>query len=332
VLASSHLDRAVSGCLLAGVVACGGVDAPGALGPASGHDATAGTARSSAQTQQDNFFAGAAPPASAQQQDCRKIDFLFVIDNSFSMEREQASLTRSFPRFMSVIARELQAADFHVMVVDTDAMGPGEAVAAEKHAPSTPDEICDVTLGAGRHSTRGGTDCELASGARFIGADQPALASAFECIGQVGTAGSSYEQPVGALLEATSSGLAGACNTSFLRDDAVLVVTLVTDEDDSVTYGQPADWRDSLLRAKHGDESALVLLGLVTDQNRAEALAGGPCATLDSAGAPRLQSFIESFRFGSLGAVCATDYAPFFERAVSVIGDACHEFVPPDIR
>jgi len=250
------------------------------------------------------------------------------------MEREQASLTRSFPRFISVIARELRAADFHVMVVDTDAMGPGEAVAAEQHAPSTRDEICDVTLGAGRRSTRAGIDCELASGARFMGADQPDLAKAFNCIGQVGTAGNSYEQPVGALLGATSTGLAlpGACNASFLRDDAVLVVTLVTDEDDAVTSGQPAAWREALLRAKQGDESALVLLGLVTDQNRPEALPGGPCETLDAAGAPRLQSFVESFRFGSLGAVCAADYAPFFERAVSVIGDACREFVPPDIR
>lgn len=330
MLATSCLDRAgwVSVCLLA-VVACGGVDAPGALDTAHDHDAAAGAARSTS-AQQDNFFAGAAN--SAQQEDCRKIDFLFVIDNSFSMESEQASLTRSFPRFMSVIARELQAADFHVMVVDTDAMGPGEAVAAEKHAPSTPDEICDVTLGAGRRSTRSGTDCELASRARFIGADQPELARAFACIGQVGTAGSSYEQPVGALLEATSAGLAGACNKSFLRDDAVLVVTLVTDEDDAVTAAQPPAWRDALLRAKHGDESALVLLGLVADPQRPEALPGGPCATLDPGGAPRLESFVESFRFGSLGDVCAADYTPFFERAVSVIGDACHQFVPPDIR
>jgi hypothetical protein len=321
----------VSGCLLASV-ACGGVEAPTALEAAGRQNGLAGA--SSAQPDQANFFAEAAPSLSARAGDCRKIDFLFVIDNSFSMESEQASLTRSFPRFMGVIARELRAQDFHVMVVDTDAMGPGEAVAAETHPPSTPQEICDVTLGAGRRSSRAGMDCELPSGARFMGADQPDLANAFGCIGQVGTAGNSYEQPVGALLEATSAalGLPGACNSSFLRDDAVLVVTLVTDEDDAVTSGQPAAWREALLRAKRGDESALVLLGLVTDQNRPAALPGGPCTLLDPAGAPRLQSFVESFRFGSLGAVCAADYAPFFERAVSVVGDACREFVPPNIR
>ena len=334
MLAAFPLVRAVSGCHFASV-ACGGAEPPSAIEPASGQNARSRAAASpTAPSQEADFLAEAAPSASAQQGACRKIDFLFVIDNSLSMEREQSSLTRSFPRFMSVIARELRAADFHVMVVDTDALGPGEAVAAETHAPSTPDEICDVTLGGGRRSTRTGTDCELPLGERFIAADQPDLASAFACVGQVGTAGSSYEQPVGALLEATSAALAapGACNRSFLRDDAVLVVTLVTDEDDAVTTGQPAAWRETLLRAKRGDESALVLLGLVSDRNRPQALPGGPCATLDAAGAPRLQSFVSSFRFGSLGAVCAADYTPFFEQAVSVIGDACHEFVPPEIR
>jgi hypothetical protein len=139
---------------------------------------------------------------------------------------------------------------------------------------------------------------------------------------------------VGALLGATSSKLTapGACNRNFLRRDAVLVVTFMTDEDDEVTPGEPPAWRQTLLDLKGGDESALVLLGLVGDDNRTQPLPGGPCIDGEAHGAPRLQSFVESFRFGSLGAVCAGDYAPFFERAVSVIGNACREFVPPEIR
>jgi hypothetical protein len=57
----------------------------------------------------------------------------------------------------------------------------------------------------------------------------------------------------------------------------------------------------------------------------ASALPGGPCGA-DARPAPRLTQFVESFPFGSLGSVCAADYAPFFERAVSVIDDACAEF------
>jgi hypothetical protein len=257
-----------------------------------------------------------------------------VIDNSLSMEHEQTNLAHSFPGFMEVIAREVRAVDYHIMVVDTDAMTPGEVVAAEKHKPSTPQEVCDGTLGAGRRAQHGGDDCALVSGGRFMGADQPDLGATFDCMARVGTAGSSYEQPVGALLGATSAGLEapGGCNESFLRDDAVLVATIVTDEDDTATDGRPGAWRDSLLQVKHGDENALVLLGLVADRNRPQGLPGGPCADLGPDGAPRLQAFVEGFPFGSLGAICADDYAPFFEQAVDVIDGACQQFVPPAIR
>jgi hypothetical protein len=221
------------------------------------------------------------------------------------------------------------------MVVDTDAMTPGEVVDAEQQgAPDTAEEICDGTLGAGRRANRRTGSCQISEDGRFLDGAQGDLAGAFDCIGRVGTAGSSYEQQVGALLGATSSKLTapGACNRNFLRRDAVLVVTFMTDEDDEVTPGEPAAWRESLLELKGGDESALVLLGLVGDDNLRQPLPGGPCIDGEAHGAPRLQSFVESFRFGSLGAVCAGDYAPFFERAVSVIGDACQEFVPPEIR
>ena len=273
-------------------------------------------------------------PVAAQPDSCRKMDFLFVIDNSLSMEREQTNLAHSFPGFLSVIARELRASDYHIMVVDTDAMTPGEVVAAEKRKPSTPEEVCDGTLGAGRRAQYGGGDCALASGERFMGAEQPELGATFACMAHVGTGGSSYEQPVGALLGAASAALEapGGCNDSFLRDDAVLVATIVTDEDDTASDGLPEAWRERLLQVKHGDESALVLLGLVADENRPKGLPGGPCADLGPGGAPRLQAFIEGFRFGSLGAICADDYAPFFEQAVGVVGDACQQFVPPAIR
>jgi hypothetical protein len=270
-----------------------------------------------------------------QQSNCRAVDFLFVIDNSFSMEREQAILARSFPGFMSVIAQQLNALDYHVMVVDTDAMTPDEVAAAEEEAPSTREEICDGVLGAGRRANRStGSYCQLSAEGRFLDAVQPDLPGAFSCIGRVGTGGSSYEQPVGALLGATSAALTGpsACNRNFLRRNAVLVVTFMTDEDDESTPGEPPAWRQSLLDLKGGDQSALVLLGLVGDDNRKQPLPGGPCGLGEAHGAPRLQRFVESFRFGSLGAVCAGDYAPFFEQAVGVISNACQEFVPPAIR
>ena len=51
---------------------------------------------------------------------CNKADFLFVIDNSGSMEAHQANLIKNIPRFMGDIASEIEDLDYHVGVVSTD--------------------------------------------------------------------------------------------------------------------------------------------------------------------------------------------------------------------
>jgi hypothetical protein len=58
------------------------------------------------------------------------------------------------------------------------------------------------------------------------------IASAFNCTARVGTAGSGIELVAESTLTALSPGHVGSggCNEGFLRDDAVLVVTIITDE------------------------------------------------------------------------------------------------------
>jgi hypothetical protein len=122
----------------------------------------------------------------------------------------------------------------------------------------------------------------------------------------------------------------GRCNEGFLRKDAVLVVTVITDEEDERSDLDPPDWHSRLLAVKGNDESALVVLGLVGDVNLDEGLPGGPCPRADADGAPRLQEFVGSFgERGLLGSVCAPDYTSFFSSAVDSIEGACSEFVPP---
>ena len=147
----------------------------------------------------------------------------------------------------------------------------------------------------------------------------------------------------------------GECNEGFLRDDALLVVTLITDEeddsldgllgdppldgsclpsdDDFNSFGSPASWKQAIVGAKGGDEEAVVVLALVGDCD-----IGGACPgmTYDPGGdhfgaepAPRLRSFASSFVYGSVGPVCAADYEPFFTDAVGVIDNACDNFEPP---
>ena len=287
-----------------------------------------------------NGSAGDPPPV---EEGCQKVDFLFVIDSSPSMEDEQAALLASFPGFISAIEDTLQIDDFHLMVVDA---GP------------TAGAGCDATLGAGRATSGNGTNCGLVGGLRYATQDQPDLAATFSCIGDRGFAGSGNERTMDSLLQSvTALSDPGQCNDGFLRDDAILVVTVITDEEDSGadvnaspaldgscepadsdpnSAGAPNAWHDALVAAKAGDPAAVVVLSLLGDCDVGGGCPGIAMDPFDPTGpitgaepAPRLRAFTQSFEHGSVGPICAPDYAPFFANAVSVIDSACSEFEPP---
>lgn len=261
---------------------------------------------------------------------CRNVDFLFVVDNSLSMTDEQDNLAQSFGGFMRVVGDTLEARDYHIMVVDTDDLGIGDVL----DPPFVGGSSCSGVFGAGRRQSPTGQDCGIEGSSTFMTESQPDLEATFSCAARVGTFGNVLEQPMTSLLSAVSPELnaPGQCNDGFSRSDAILVVTFITDEDDDRSPGDPAAWRDELVAAKGGDESALVVLGLVGDTNVAGGLEGGPCLLTDAAPAPRLQQFVRSVPHGSLGSVCAPDYSPFLARAVTEIDAACRAFVPPPVR
>jgi hypothetical protein len=267
------------------------------------------------------------PPApERQQRGCQKIDFLFVIDNSDSMEDEQANLVKSFPGFVAVLGQVLEAKDFHVMVVGTD------GALEEEDEPTLDVSECDGVRGAGKRRSANGDDCGIQNGLAFMTHQQPELATTFSCAAAVGTRGSAFEEPMDAMLAATGAALnaPGRCNAGFLRDDAMLVVTFITDEEDRHSTGEPADWRRLLLAAKSNKPDAVMVLGLVGDNNVEGGLPGGPCRAIDADASPRLQAFVDSFaRHGVLGSVCAPDYTQFFTLTLGWIDNACQEFARP---
>jgi hypothetical protein len=142
----------------------------------------------------------------------------------------------------------------------------------------------------------------------------------------------------------TTENEAGGCNEGFVRDDAILVVTIITDEEDDPndpaspgagedenSPGNPGSWMQTVADVKGGDETAAVVLALVGDTDLPNAI----CEPLTEADvgaepAPRLREFAELFTYGSWCSVCAEDYTPCFEEAISVIDMACDEFKPPE--
>ncbi|MBL9106617.1 MAG: hypothetical protein JNL82_37195 [Myxococcales bacterium] len=275
---------------------------------------------------------------------CTKIDFLFVIDNSASMEDNQAALIASFPGFIAAIEANLTAtSDFHIMVVDTDDDGRCK----QPCDPSNPDvpefciddgvdacnaqlTPCDTTRGAGVVHPVGtfasNKVCPIAGGNRYMTQAEPDLASTFACVATVGTAGNPSERPMNGMVEALGSVIndPGGCNAGFLRDDAILVITFISDDPNKSDMGQPDDWYEAVVAAKNGDPSAVAVAGLIPVLDDLSCIGDGNIQ------GSHWRAFVELWGdHGIMGTVCAADYAPFFAEAVDIIDNTCDNFVPP---
>jgi hypothetical protein len=280
---------------------------------------------------------------------CQKVDFLFIIDNSGSMLEEQDNLAASFPSFINTISSTLdQAQDYHIMVLDTDAwvhaqcpflcafpVLPGICVGFDCGPPAQMPEECEDILGAGVIHPKGANasnmNCNFQNGMRFMTDNEPNLVQSFQCAARVGTDSTDDpERPMEAMVNAVADvGPASVCNTGFLRDDAILVVTFVTDEDDNAGDGSTGDvalWHQALVDAKNGNEEAIVVLGLFGDDDLPNPICLGGAET-----SARLRAFLDSWGDkGLFGSICAADYDDFFQAAVDTIDTTCDEFQPPE--
>ena len=277
-------------------------------------------------------------PETGPEGGCQKIDFLFVVDNSGSMADEQESLANSFGGFIHSIQNTVMAKDYHIMVIDTDA---GNAFLQQcfvicgifpecegypcNMLPQA--EGCDAALGTGLIEDPSAKACGVVGDKRYMVDGQPDLAGTFSCLAKVGTDGDGSERPMEAMVTAvTALNGPGDCNDGFLRKDALLVVTYITDEeDDGQSNGNPLGWKTGLVAAKYGAEKSIVVLGLIGDPDQPNPV----CAMDQAEASPRLREFAESFTYGTWGSICSPDYAPFFDASVSVIDSACQQFEPP---
>lgn len=318
------MTRLVPLALLAGCFACSATaGAPGTgdpdLGGAGGQLGV-----------DPGVITGAAGNGSAPGDDsgCKNVDLLFVVDNSASMADQQKSLIASFPGFVSGIKTRLaNAQSYHVGVVTTDDYYVNQ--------PGCTKIGSLVTRTGGIGSTN--TDCSpFATGGRYLDGNEPDLLSKFACVAQVGIAGNDDERVARALLDATkpANNAVGACNAGFSRPDSLLVVTIVTDEDDvpdvcdgqgsCVSYGSggtPQQWHDELVANKGGIADNVVVLSLLGRK------LDNSCGAMV---ASKLIGFTNRFgKNGYLGDVCAPSYDGFFEEALPVIETACQNYQPP---
>jgi hypothetical protein len=117
------------------------------------------------------------------------------------------------------------------------------------------------------------------------------------------------------------------CNQGFLRDDALLVVTIIQDNYDVDSLGTPESWKKALQDAKDGDDNAFALLVLTTDVDVDYLQLCHP-NDYDPVKNP-LRLLAESVDNGFIGTICALSYEPFFAETIESIVELCEGFTPP---
>ncbi len=171
-----------------------------------------------------------------------RLDVLLVVDNSMSMAEEQAELSATFPSLIrslldpppdpvTGLREHVALHDVHVGVVSTD-MGTGG------YSVETCSDPIDGDNGELQHAPNPGLpDCDpayptyLSNSGEHDRESIDWLSTAFGCIATLGIDGCGFEQQLKAAAKALIDHREGA-NAGFLRDDSILVVLFVTDEED----------------------------------------------------------------------------------------------------
>lgn len=192
------------------------------------------------------------PPRTTQ------LDLLFVVDNSNSMAEEQASLAAELPTLLSALTSGERAFDSIQLGVVTTDMGVLGAYGVPTcgRADFGDDGILRT------QGNTGMADCQATypSFLRYdaaLGHSTSEVARDLACVAAVGLGGCGFEQQLEAALKALTParatswtapdfvapvffrdalGHASDINAGFVRDDSVLAVVMVTDEEDCSSH------------------------------------------------------------------------------------------------
>lgn len=273
------------------------------------------------------FDLGTVPnPGGKQELLACEIDFLFVVDNSSSMESEQLKLTDSVPEFIHTLQRTTpQGKDLHIGVVTTDKFEASPEGC--RFVGALLSQVEKRVVQSDGTEKRVLEKCgPYQSGLNFM-TQEDELSRTFGCAARPGTFGAPDERQVGALLGALdpNNGKAGGCNQGFIREKALLVVVFVTDADVGFDKGTPAQWHEKVLAIKGNDPNKAVVVSIVAPPTNV-------CDPGDSSISigDGLIDFTQQFGDrGIVGDVCSPNYRSSFKKATQVIDFACEELQHP---
>ena len=281
---------------------------------------------------------------------CEKIDILFVLrDPGSSLPGDQDEMreyAEADAARMIGLADAITAAaknyDLHLMVTSEspDFLTTADKLCGTDCDPITmpcdevPEHVCiqsweecDWAVGHGEIFPRGtGASnklCPTTEGRRFARSQDPQFHEAIDCLLRVGRSGTGKEYMATVPMAALKPEMVaeGGCNAGFLRDDAMLVVVMVSITHGGSDTGTPAQWAQDLLAIKGGYEDGVVLVMLTSGIYSEE----GECGD----GPSPLRTFAELVKHRVLGCVTAVNFTPFVAEAIDKIDAVCDQFIPP---
>jgi hypothetical protein len=212
-----------------GVIGAGGMAGAGGVTDAGG-SFDAADAPMTADARADAVDV-AAPHDFALGTTTRKLDLLFVIDNSAGMAERQMALSAALPAlFQSLSAAAGGPPDLHLGVISSNVGAGPTQVAAEcppggdrGHLQVLPN--CGLIPGAGDFiRVDGSGNSNIVGGAANV-------ASVAACMARLGSNGCGYEHQLLSMYFALD-GKTNVDQNAFLREDAALAIILLSDEDD----------------------------------------------------------------------------------------------------
>ncbi|MEJ7598670.1 MAG: hypothetical protein WKG01_12240 [Kofleriaceae bacterium] len=278
----------------------------------------------------DDGADGGPGSGSGEAKRCNKMDLVFVIDDSGSMGEEQDNLATNFPMFATLLSNYVNAdgdkIDFRLAVTTTSR--------ELRYTTQPPPPLPAIVISQPGDNGTFRNNCNLSR--RWLEPNDPDMATTLSCRAKVGDDNpGAAEMPLLMPKYALSERMQDGTNTGFLREDALLAVVTLTDENDSSTTQNnfvlgpfddfPLDFNPADLVAFYDN-----LKGNRTRWATAMIAGDGMCESAfgKADDAVRLKEFVtQANSQGSTQAVfssiCAGDLTIGLQQALELFQDAC---------
>lgn len=280
-------------------------------------------------------------PTAADKNECQKMDILFVVDDSGSMGEEQANLTKNFPEFVKVLnefkTKSGTAIDYRVAVTTT---GRDVSYTIQVDNPfGGPPIVQKQTEKGDNGAFRGAGKCSVKE--RWLDKANANVSKDFACLASVGTSGPSLEMPLETIKLSLVDRVNDGTNKGFRREDALLAVVVITDEND-------CSRGDNNFTVKNGDCEDKDLVPIANYAATLDQVAGGPgrWAVAAIAGpsscessfgsaveAKRLKSLVAvAGKNGNFSSICDGDLSKGLKAALDTFDGACKNLPPAVVK